>query len=89
MNKTQAKEAMKELTMVLLYLSSFTEKNPFDEDDIYRSWKGYDWDVIDKLDDEEYISKGSPRSKSVYLTSAGVDYAKRILDKYSINDWDK
>ena len=87
MNRTEAKEAMKELTMALLYLSSFTEKSRFGEDVMPRAWKGYDWDVIDQLDDEDYIDKGSLKSKSVYLTSDGLDYAKQILEKYSINDW--
>ena len=87
MDKTKAKDAMKELTMALLYLSSFTEKSRFGEDVMPRAWKGYDWDVIDQLYDDDYIYKGNPRNKSVYLTSAGVDYAKQILEKYKINDW--
>lgn len=89
MSKTAAKEAMKELTMALLYLSSFTEKSHFGVDALPKAWKGYDWDVLDKLDDEDYIDKGSPRSKSVYLTPDGADYAKQILEKYGIDDWKK
>jgi len=82
MNKTETKEAMKELTLALMYLSRFGDEFSTD-----RAWKGYDWDVIDQLDDEDYIDKGSPKSKSIYLTTDGLDYAKKILEKYHINDW--
>ena len=84
MSKTDAKEAMKELTMALLYLSRFDDRFSTD-----RAWKGYDWDILDKLDAKDYIDKGSPKSKSVYLMSDGLDYAKKILEKYNINDWNE
>ena len=82
MEKTMAKEAMKELTLVLLYLSRFDDG--FSND---KAWKGYDWDVLDVLDQADFISKGSPKSKSVYLTEEGLDYARQILAKYDIDDW--
>ena len=80
---------MEELTMALLYLSRFTEKARFEEDALSKSWKGYDWDVLDQLDEENYIDKRSPKSKSVYLTTEGMDYAKQILAKYGIQDWNE
>ena len=82
MNKTEAKEAMKELTMALLYLSRFSDNYSTD-----RAWKGYDWDILDKLDEEEYINRGSYKSKSLYLTDEGLEYAQQILAKYNISDW--
>lgn len=89
MDKTSAKIAMEELTMMLLYLSRFTETDRFsDENDLY-AWKGYNFDVLNKLDDEDYIRQGSrpSRTKSVYITEEGVKKAKELMEKYGIEDW--
>ena len=47
--------------------------------DIPRAWKRYDWDVMDQLDEDDYIDNGSPRSKSTYLTPSGIDYALSMI----------
>ena len=89
MDKTSAKIAMEELTMMLLYLSHFTEKDRFsDENDLY-AWKGYDFDVLNKLDDKDYIRQGShpSRTKSVYITEEGIKRAKELMEKYGVEDW--
>ena len=59
MEKITAKEAMKELTMILMYLSRFEDDSTFNQDKDYYAWKGYDFDVINKLWDEDYIRQGS------------------------------
>ncbi len=89
MEETNAKEAMKELTMLLMYLSRFSEKDRFSDGKDFYAWKGYDFDVINGLDDADYIRQGShpSRSKSVYLTDSGIDYAKKLMEKYGIEDW--
>ena len=90
MDKTSAKIAMEELTMMLLYLSHFTEKDRFsNENDLY-AWKGYNFAVLNKLDDEDYIRQGlrPSRTKSVYITEVGVKRAKELMEKYGIEDWD-
>lgn len=89
MENVNAKEAMEELTLMLLYLFRITqEKNFFEATDFY-AWKGYDFDILNKLDEAEYISQGRhpSRSKSVYLTEGGIEKAKALLAKYGINDW--
>lgn len=90
MEKTKAKEAMKELTMLLMYLSRFTQREKFSEATNFYAWKGYDFDVINQLDEEDYIRQGSrpSRSKSVYITEDGKAMAKELLKKYNIEDWD-
>lgn len=72
MEKTKAKIVLEELTMIMLYLS----------------WKGYNFDVLNKLDDEDYIRQGTrpSRSKSVYITRAGIDKAKELMKKYGIEE---
>ena len=84
MEHTEPKQAMKELTMMLIYLSRFCEREKFAEAKHFYAWKGYDFDV---LDDEDLIRQGSRRSKSVYLTETGKEYARSPLEKYGIDDW--
>ena len=89
MDKTSAKIAMEELTMMLLYLSHFTEKGRFSNGNDLYAWKGYNFDVLNKLDDEDYIRQGlrPSRTKSVYITEVGVKRAKELMEKYGIEDW--
>lgn len=78
---------IEELTLLLMYLMSW-EEDGFIADDknipkvakIRNCWKGYSFDVINKLTDENYLyfSKG----KSVTLTPEGEKLAKQLVDKY-------
>ena len=43
MEHTEAKQAMKELTMMLIYLSRFCEREKFAEAKHFYAWKGYDF----------------------------------------------
>ncbi|MFT8311044.1 MAG: DUF6429 family protein [Sporolactobacillus sp.] len=73
----------KDLTLMLLYLTSWEEK---EYGETYRrSWKGYDFDLLNELGDEELIS-GSNRAKSVYLSEKGTEVAKRLLKNYGMSD---
>ena len=74
-------QAVKELTLMLLYLTSWTEK---DLREVQRSWKGYDFDILNELADEGLISD-SKRSKSVYLFEDGILKANTLLKKYGLN----
>ena len=90
MEPTKAKQAMKELTMVLMYLSRFCEGRKFSEATEFYAWKGYDFDILNGLWDEDYIRQdGHPsRSKKVSLTDSGLEYARKLLEKYGISDWE-
>ena len=74
---------IKELTLLLLYLTSWKETDLPGE--MRRSWKGYPFDVLDELTDEDLI-RGSNRSKSVYLTESGIKEAEALLRKYKRNE---
>ena len=89
MDKTSAKIAMEELTMMLLYLSHFTEKGRFSNGNDLYAWKGNNIDVLNKLDDEDYIRQGSRpiRTQSVYITTEGIKKAKELMEKYGVEDW--
>lgn len=41
-------------------------------------WKGYSFDIINKLMDEKYLYFGKYKNKSVSLTSNGEELAKKI-----------
>ena len=87
MDKTDAKTAMEELTMMLIYLSHFTEGDRFVNSDDKYAWKGYDFAVLNQLEEKDYIRQGSHRSKSLYITKEGEAKAKELMEKYNVADW--
>ena len=74
------KQVIKELTIMLLHLTSWRE-NGFQG--VSRSWKGYDFDILNELKDDGLIS-GSNKSKSVYLLDDCTNMAKLLLKKYGV-----
>jgi len=72
---------IKELTLMLLYLNSWTEKDF--SDNCRRSWKNHDFDTLDALAEDDFISD-SKRAKSVYLYEGGINKALELLKKYGI-----
>lgn len=76
-------QQIEELTLILLYLTSWEEgKNEFR---IRRSWKGYDFDALNELEDRNLIS-GSRRAKSVCFSDQGIDEAEKLLKKYGLGE---
>lgn len=78
---------IEELTLLLMYLTSWDEKgfirdenDEVKEEKVKTCWKGYSFDVINKLTDENYLyfSKG----KSITLTHEGKLLAEKLMDKY-------
>ena len=67
------------MTLYLLYVQSWQQKVT-ESISIARSWKGYDFDVLDRLKEKEYIS-GSKGAKSVFLTDEGVKKGEEIRRK--------
>lgn len=65
-------------TLLLLYLTSWEEKNI---GEMRRSWKGYDFDALNQLSEQDLL-RGGTRSKSVYLTEAGIEEAEKLVKKY-------
>ena len=79
MQNQKESNQIQELTLLLLSLTSWTEKIAGVE--LRRAWKGYDFDVLDQLYGEGLIS-GSRKAKSVYLTEAGIAKAEGLAKKY-------
>ena len=79
---------IKELTLLLLYLTSWEEKGygyddngRLDEVKIKRSWKGYPFEILDELENDGYIHQ-SKKSKSVTISKNGEKIAKKLIEKY-------
>lgn len=86
MDKTNPEKAVKELTMLLIYLTRFNEKGRFTSE-LDMAWKGYDFDIINELEEGDYIRQGSHRSKSIAITEEGMKLSRELLDKYNVLDW--
>ena len=84
-------QAIEELTLMLLYLSKFSETDRFSDGRDYYAWKGYAFSILNELDEKDYIRQGSHPSwsKSVYITPNGLEHARELLKKYHIADWDR
>lgn len=78
-------ELIDELTLLLLYLTAFEafEENTVLGETTLRSWKGYPFDTLNKLSNNNLIFF-SNRAKSVYLTEDGIKLANKLLQKYTI-----
>jgi DNA-binding PadR family transcriptional regulator len=78
---------LEDLTLLLLCAQSWREKIG---ESLYvtRSWKGYDFDILDRLAERGYII-GSRRAKSVTLTDQGVKRGealrRRLLTKVKVS----
>jgi hypothetical protein len=46
-----------------------------------RAWKGFDWDAMDRLHEQGYISDPRVKAKSVVFTEEGLERAKVLLEK--------
>ena len=87
-NKVSPDQALHDLTLAMIYLTSFKEKSRLrSEDQLFRAWKSYDWDTLDKLSEEDLIIDRHG-NKSLYLTKEGEQKAKEILEQYGIKDWE-
>ncbi|MDI6884585.1 MAG: DUF6429 family protein [Hadesarchaea archaeon] len=76
---------IEDLTLLLIYLTSWDEnpKREYGDKPRLRAWKGYDWGVLDALQEKGFIVF-QRRQKSVFLTEKGVERAKelqRLLSK--------
>jgi hypothetical protein len=69
-------ERVDEISLALLYLTTFKDKSGF------RTWKSYSWDVLDRLHKRGYLENPQSKAKSVLLTDEGVKRSKALSEKY-------
>lgn len=46
-----------------------------------RTWKGFDWDAMNRLHEKGYISDPVGKAKSVVFTEEGLAESERLLDE--------
>jgi len=64
-----------EMTLALMALGRH-------DDDGRRTWKGFDWDAMNLLHEQGYISDPVSKAKSVVLTDKGIQRCEELFDKY-------
>jgi hypothetical protein len=62
--------------LALLHLTSFQMGG------LIRSWKGLDWEALNRLHDKGMISDPKSKSKSVVLSEEGQKRARELFTKY-------
>lgn len=75
-------EKIKELNLLLMFLTGWEEesrKNPGEK--IFRAWKGYLFETLNKLSDDKLIIQFA-NTKSVMLTDAGRQRAEQLKKQY-------
>lgn len=80
MEEDQKNKLIQELSLLLIYLFSWEEKDLM-ESVVHRAWKGYDFNVLDQLKKEGLIDF-SYKAKSLYLSDEGIQKAKILLEKF-------
>lgn len=74
-------DAIDDAVLALLYLTRH---------DHNRAWKGFDWDVLNRLHERGLIASPANRAKSVTLTEEGLRQSERLfLERFVIADGDK
>jgi hypothetical protein len=63
-----------EMVMALLYISSFQDG---------RVWKGYDWNILERLHEKGLITNPVGKSKSFFLTTEGMKLGEQLSLKLS------
>ncbi len=48
--------------------------------DGWRSWKGFDWDVLNRLHERGYITNPRSKAKSVVFTAEGIEESQRLFE---------
>lgn len=83
-NKKTREQAIKELSLMLMYLTREQENNEYCR---YRelSWKGYDFDVLNQLENQDLLYQPK-RSKYVYLSEEGRNKARQLIEQYGFAD---
>ena len=76
-------EQIKELTLLLAYLTSWDEKDRLLKQELKKSWKGYDFEILNELNEQELIYQENKKKYFIW-EEKGINEAKRLMEKYKI-----
>jgi hypothetical protein len=54
----------------------------FNDHGVTRAWKGFDWDTLDRLHAQGFISNPKSKAKSVVLSEEGARRAEELFRRY-------
>ena len=69
-------EKVSEIVLALLHLTKHGDKHAV------RAWKSMDWDAMDRLYDNGYISDPKNKAKSVLFTEKGLIESEKLFNKH-------
>ena len=78
-------EAIRDLTLALMYLTRFNNREEAHFHEL--SWKGYDHEILKKLDEEDMIRTPS-RAQYAYILPDGRRRAMEVIKELGIADFD-
>lgn len=61
--------------------SASTDSSVYHYGDIVRSWKGYDWETLNRLFEKGMISDPKTKAKSVLLSDQGAKKTSELYEK--------
>jgi len=70
---------LEEVVLALLYFNAHTDHG------VTRAWKGFDWDTLDRLHAQGFISTPKSKAKSVVLSEEGARRAEELFRRYFAN----
>jgi hypothetical protein len=65
-----------EVVLALLHLNAHNDHG------LTRAWKGFDWDTMDRLHAQGFISDPKSKAKSVILTEEGARRAEELFRRH-------
>ncbi len=48
----------------------------------WRSWKGFDWQVLNRLHEKGFIADPKNKAKSVVFTEEGIEESQRLFEMF-------
>jgi hypothetical protein len=65
-----------ETALALMYLTTFTERNQQ-----ARTWKGFDWDILDRMFERGWISDPRTKAKSVVIFEDAQRRSRELFEQ--------
>jgi hypothetical protein len=85
MDENNKEKIILELSLVMIYLNGWEEdKRNAPGEKVFRAWKGYTFEVLDKLQNQGLILQ-IPGGKSLLLHEKGKQKARELIKKYVDN----
>jgi hypothetical protein len=70
------RDKVDEVVLALMYLTLTKDKRGF------RSWKGQDWETLDRLHEKGYIGNPKTKARSVALSDEAVELSEKLFRKH-------